>query len=71
MKLVDNWRRIALRSHSMWAQYLGLISLLMPEVMFRIIGRDLVAPQVWFWLGFILLVYGLVGRLIKQRKVSG
>jgi len=71
MKLIDNWQRVALRSHSMWAQYLGLAALLAPEALFRLLGFDAVAPQVWFWAGFILLVYGLVGRLIKQRKVSG
>ena len=71
MKLVDNWQRVLLRSHSMRAGILGLVSLFVPELLFRWLGYDPIAPQVWFWLGFILLVYGNVGRLIKQRKVSG
>lgn len=70
-QLVDKWQRVVLHSHSWRAQILGLIIMWVPEILFKIIGYDAVAPQIWFVLGQGLIVYGLVGRLIKQRKVSG
>ncbi|MCA0204282.1 MAG: hypothetical protein LCH92_08070 [Proteobacteria bacterium] len=71
MKLVDNWRQVALRSHSMRAFYLGMIALWAPELLYRLLGYDPVAPWVFFALANILFVYGPLGRLVKQPKVSG
>jgi len=30
--LVKHWKRIALKAHSMWAVYLGLATLIVPEI---------------------------------------
>ncbi|WP_068305266.1 hypothetical protein [Pararhodobacter sp. CCB-MM2] len=71
MRLVDKWQRVLLHSHSMRAQFLGLIALWVPEILFALIGYDAVAPQVWFALGQVLILYGMIGRMVKQPKVSG
>lgn len=66
MQLVDNWQRIALRSHSMWAQYLALIVLLTPEALFLLLGYDVASPRLWWLAGVALSAYGVAGRLINQ-----
>lgn len=66
MKLIDNWRRVALRSHSMWAQYLALIVLVMPEALFVLLGYDVASPRLWWSAGVFLSAYGVAGRLINQ-----
>ncbi|MEQ3670204.1 lysozyme [Pseudophaeobacter sp.] len=65
MKLVENAGQIAKRSHSMWAGYLGLLCLLVPEVLFLLFERD-TNPRLWWWLGIGLIAYGLFGRLKDQ-----
>jgi lysozyme len=65
MKLVPNARRIALRSHSMWAGYLGLLCLVLPEALFWLFGRD-TNPRLWWILGVALVAYGLIGRVKDQ-----
>ncbi len=65
MKLVPNARRIALRSHSMWAGYLGLLCLVLPEALFWLFGRD-TDPRLWWISGVVLVAYGLIGRLKDQ-----
>lgn len=66
MKLVPNWRRVALRSHSMWAGYLGLLALISPEALFLALDYDVASPRLWWGAGVSLLAYGLAGRLIDQ-----
>jgi lysozyme len=65
MKLVPNARRIALHSHSMWAGYLGLLCLVLPEALFWLFGRD-TNPRMWWCLGVALVAYGLLGRVKDQ-----
>lgn len=65
MKLVPNARRIALRSHSMWANYLGIACLIAPEVIFWLWARD-TSPRLWWGAGIGLIVYGIIGRMIDQ-----
>lgn len=66
MKLVKNAKRIALRSHSMWAGYLGMVALIAPEALYLALGYDVAAPRLWWLLGLLLVAYGLVGRLKAQ-----
>jgi len=66
MKLVRNWRRIAARSHSMWAFYLSLAALTLPEAWFLLAGYDVASPRFWWGVGVALLAYGIVGRLKAQ-----
>ena len=65
MQLVDNWKDIALRAHSMIAQYLGLGALVAPDAILLVLERD-TDPRMWFWTGLVLLIYGMVGRLVQQ-----
>lgn len=66
MRLVKNWKQIALKAHSMRAVYLGILTLVIPEVWFAVTGYDLVSPYVTGYLGVLLLIYGGIGRLIHQ-----
>lgn len=71
MRLVDDWKWIAIHAHSMWANYLGILCLLAPEVIYWIWGVD-TNPRIWWIAGLILIVYGLLGRLKAQRdKIKG
>lgn len=66
MKLVKNWKRICLRSHSMWANYLGVAVLVAPEGLYVALEYDVASPRLWWALGVALIVYGMVGRLKSQ-----
>jgi GH24 family phage-related lysozyme (muramidase) len=66
IKLIPNWRVVALKSYSMWSIYLGILALFAPEVIY-LLGRD-TNPAVWWWTALALLVFGAVGRLIVQTK---
>lgn len=65
MRLVPNAGNIALRSFSMWANYLGILVLIMPEILYVLFERD-TNPRIWFFAGLGLIVAGIVGRLIDQ-----
>jgi len=65
MKLVKNWKRIALKSHSMWATYAGIAFLVVPEVTFALTGFDH-NPYLTGYAGIALLIYGGLGRIIDQ-----
>jgi GH24 family phage-related lysozyme (muramidase) len=66
LKLIPNWKRVALRSHSMWAVYLGIAVLVLPEIFYGVQGYDLVSPYLTGYLGVGLLIYGGLGRIIDQ-----
>lgn len=66
MRLIPNWKAIALKSHSMWAAYLGIVVLAAPEVIFLTTGADAVSPYLTGYVGLTLLVYGVIGRLWDQ-----
>lgn len=65
MKLVHNWRRVVLISISFWAQVFGILSLIIPEIIFVFTGVDFDPALLW-WAGILLLVLGLLGRLLRQ-----
>lgn len=65
MNLVKNAGRIARRSHSMWANYLGILCLLIPEAVYLLTGRD-TNPRFWWLLGIGLIIYAIIGRLKDQ-----
>jgi hypothetical protein len=71
MKLVDNWKRVALYSYTIWAQVFGLIVMWTPEVLFLSLGYDVASPLLWFVIGTVLLVLGISLRFIKQSRISG
>ncbi len=65
MKLVSDWRRVTLISLSWWMQAAGLLVLIAPEVRFAWTGRDY-DPILSWWLGVLLLLAGLGGRILRQ-----
>ena len=64
--MIENWKAIALRSHSMWAQYLAVVVLLLPEIWYFTAGYDVASPRFWWSLGIALSIYGVIGRLRNQ-----
>ena len=64
-KIVEDWRRVMALSLSFWAQVAGLLVLIVPEVRYALTGRDY-NPYVAWWLGVLLLLAGLIGRLFRQ-----
>jgi len=71
MKLVDNWQAILLRSHSMWAVYLGIALLGVPEGLFWIFERQFMNPYVTGFGGLGLMIYGGLGRIVDQELAAG
>jgi len=65
MKTVKNAKRIAWRSYSMWANYLGIAALIAPDVIYLLAERD-TNPRLWWITGLVLILCGIVGRLIDQ-----
>lgn len=65
MHMIPNAKRIALRSYSLWANYIGIICLIAPEAIYTITGRD-TNPQIWWYSGLALIVLSIIGRLVNQ-----
>ena len=66
MRLIHNWKAVALRSHSMWGYYLGMVCFNMADILFLALGYDVAAPRFWSMLGNALFIYGMAGRLKDQ-----
>ena len=65
MKLVKNWKQIVLKSHSMWAFYLGWVFLWGADVIYLTTGVD-TNPRVWILISALLIGYGIIGRIKDQ-----
>lgn len=65
MKLVPDWRRVLAFSLSFWMQVAGLAVLIVPEIRFITTGQDSDPFFLW-WLGVLLLLAGVVGRVFQQ-----
>lgn len=68
MKLIPNFKEVAFYSYSAWANYLGLICLILPEALFYFWALD-TDPRLWWFSGMGLLVFGTIGRHIEQPRV--
>ncbi|MBP1849703.1 lysozyme [Rhizobium halophytocola] len=66
MMIVDNWRRVVALSISFWMQVAGLVVLIWPEAKFVLTGVDS-DPVFFWWVGVLLLVVGITGRLYEQK----
>jgi len=66
MKLIPNWKQVALRAHSMWAFYLSFAALVLPDALFATLGHDVAAPRFWWGVAAVLLAYGIWGRVKDQ-----
>ena len=67
MKLIKDWDRVLILSMSFWSQVLGLIVLIAPEVLYSFTGID-TDPVLLWWVGTLLLLFGLAGRLVRQQS---
>lgn len=65
MKLISNWKAVALKSWSMWCIYLGIALLVLPEILYVLYGLN-IDPRIPGWGGLGLLIAGGVGRLLDQ-----
>ena len=70
MKLVDNWKEILLHSHSMRASFGGLFCFIFPEILYGFFGVE-TSPYLWWIVGFGLVVYGALFRLVDQGISDG
>ncbi|WP_167484081.1 lysozyme [Mesorhizobium tamadayense] len=62
---VAEWRRVVLLSLSFWMQILGLAVLVLPELYYHLTGDDY-DPYFFWWLGVLLLLAGIIGRVWQQ-----
>lgn len=69
MNLIDNWRRIAFRSYSMWSLYLGLLALLGSEILYGFFGIE-ADPYPLGKAALAFFIIGIFGRLIRQDAQS-
>jgi GH24 family phage-related lysozyme (muramidase) len=67
--LIPDWKTIARRAHSMWAFYLSVLALVAPDVIYYAFERD-TNPRMWWGIALALLIYGIVGRLLRQSSVD-
>ena len=65
MRLIPNAGAIARRAFSMWCNYLGILCLIAPELIYYFFEID-TNPRIWFWSGLALIVAGIVGRIVDQ-----
>lgn len=63
--IIKDAKRVALVSYSIWAQVLGLVALIMPELLFGVWGIE-ANPYFLWWLGVGLTLFGIIGRFISQ-----
>ena len=66
MKMVPDAKTVALKSYSMWANYLGIVAIMAPELIYWIWQID-TNPRIWWILGMVLIVAGIAGRVISQN----
>lgn len=65
MRLIPNAGAVARRAFSMWANYLGILCLILPELIYFFFELD-TNPRLWFWLGLGLIAAGIIGRITDQ-----
>jgi len=68
--MIKDVKRTVLGAYSMWANYLGILCLIFPEVVYWGWGID-TNPRVWWLMALFLLVSGTVGRVIGQNNTNG
>lgn len=65
MKMIPQAKNVILYSYAMWASYIGLLCLIVPEFIFWLSERD-TDPKIWWYAGIFLIIVGIVGRVIDQ-----
>ena len=64
-KIIPDAKFVALRSHSMWAIYLGILALWAPDLIYLFTSID-TNPHLWIIISQVLLIYGAFGRFLRQ-----
>ena len=64
---IDDWRRVLLLSWAVWAQIIGLLSIVLPEAVYLLFSVD-VNPYVLGYFGMAMYLIGAVGRFVKQPR---
>lgn len=65
--IIKDWKKVVMVSVSFWAQVIGLLVLIAPEVLYMYTGIDTDPVMLW-WIGTLLLLFGLFGRIFKQDR---
>ena len=65
MKMIPDAKTVALKSYSMWANYLGISAIMAPDAIYLSTGRD-TSPHMWLAIGLGLIIAGISGRLVSQ-----
>lgn len=63
--LTSDWRGVMASSLSFWMQIFGLLVLIVPEILYVRTGQDYDPVLAW-WLGMLLLMAGVIGRIWRQ-----
>lgn len=69
LKVIPNAKKVAFKAYSMWANYLGILVLITPELLFLFAGID-TNPAIWFIAGLVLIIAGIIGRILDQEGVE-
>ncbi len=70
MKLISDWKSIALFSHSMWGYHFTGLFLLLPELLYGVLGVD-TNPLIWWSLAVAAWIWGSLGRVVDQGSAAG
>lgn len=65
MQTIADAKRVALISYSFWAQVLGLLAIVLPELLYDFAEIE-VNPYFLWWLAVGLALFGILGRFVKQ-----
>lgn len=65
MRLIPNAGAVARRAFSMWCNYLGILCLILPDLIYLVAEID-TNPRIWFWAGLGLIFAGIIGRITDQ-----
>lgn len=67
MKLIPNARGVALRSYALWANRIGILVLVLPELWFAVAGYDVISPAGRWIGGLALMLMAEALRYVDQR----
>lgn len=67
IRFIPNARDVALRSYALWANRLGILALVAPEVWYAFAGYDVVSPGARWVAGLGLMILAEVLRYVDQR----
>lgn len=64
---IDDWRRVLALSWAVWAQIIGLMSIVAPEAAYALFAVE-VNPYTLGYFGLAMYVIGTAGRFVKQPR---